>query len=314
VRFEVVISAGAIQGFGVYSVSRYTISGSERLTVMTGSGKGPLAAAAAGAGARRLREALRQLPEYSVGRWRGAGAGAGLKLLGRRASGALIAVPESALARGGATLTEAVPKVAAFGAFLEQRLPGAAIEYVAPAPGRPVTRAAVCDAVAAARSAAGDLFVVLFFGHGVPASDRRLDRRWALTTEELGGADLSRHLGALPASVDTVVISVCCYGRDVRGAARPPGGDVGSGGPVEGPPAVWISASGNGRSGGGVVLRAVAARLPDEVRDAAERGASYRGLGGRVQRAAVRGARVPRRRMAARSAWTGSSSGCSAVH
>jgi hypothetical protein len=128
--------------------------------------------------------------------------------LGRRTSGVLIAVPESALARGGAMLAEAVPKVDAFGAFLEQRFPGAAIERVAPAPGRPVTRAAVCDAFAAARPAAGDLFVVLFFGHGVPASDRRRDRCWALTTEELGGADLSHHLGALPAGVDTVVISL----------------------------------------------------------------------------------------------------------
>ena len=42
---------------------------------------------------------------------------------------------------------------------------------------------------------------------------------------------------------------------------------------------MWISASGDGRSGGGVVLRAVAAQLLDEVRDAAERGASYRALG-----------------------------------
>lgn len=191
--------------------------------------------------------------------------------MGRRASGVLIAVPESALARGGGVLTEAAPKVAAFGDFLEQRFPGAAIERVAPAPGRPVTRAVVSDAFAAARPAAGDLFIVLFFGHGVPASERRPDPRWALTAEELGGADLAGHLGALPVGVDTVVISVCCYGRDVRGASGPPGG--------EGPPVVWISASGGGPSGGGVVLRAVAAQFLDEVRDAAERGASYRALG-----------------------------------
>jgi hypothetical protein len=197
--------------------------------------------------------------------------------MGRRASGVLIAVPESTLARGGAPLTQAVPKVAAFGDFLEQRFPGAAIARVAPAPGRPVTRAAVGDAFAAARPAAGDLFVVLFFGHGIPATissstRRRPDRRWALTSEELGGADLARLLGALPAGVDTVVISVCCYGRDVRGAAGPSGGE---GGPVEGLPVVWISASGDR----GVVLRAVAAQLLDEVRDAAERGVSYRALG-----------------------------------
>lgn len=208
--------------------------------------------------------------------------GAGLRLMGRRASGVLIAVPESALARGGGRLAEAVPKVAAFGDFLEQRFPGAAIERVVPAPGRPVTRAAASDAFAAARPAVGDLFVVLFFGHGVPASELRPDLRWALTTEELGGADLSRHLGALPAGVDTVVISVCCYGRDPRGATGPAGGDggdSGTAGRAEGPPVVWISASGDGRSGGGVVLRAVAAQLLDEVRDAAERGASYRTLG-----------------------------------
>ncbi len=195
----------------------------------------------------------------------------------------LIAVPESALARGGGRLTEAVPKVAAFGDFLEQRFPGATIERVAPGPGRPVTRAAVSDAFAAAHPAAGDLFVVLFFGHGIPVTSpsstrHRPDPRWALTTEELGGDDLARHLGALPAGVDAVVISVCCYGRDPRGAAGPPGGD-GAAGPADGPQVVWISASGDSRSGGGVVLRAVAAQLLDEVRDAAERGASYRALG-----------------------------------
>ena len=67
---------------------------------------------------------------------------------------------------------------------------------------------------------------------------------------EAHGRGHDRHQGEL--------ISVCCHGREVHGATGPPGGDAGAG-PVEGPPVVWISASGDGRSGGGVVLRAVAA-------------------------------------------------------
>ena len=41
VRFEVVIPAGAIHGFGAYSAPRYTSSRSERLTAVRAVGKNP---------------------------------------------------------------------------------------------------------------------------------------------------------------------------------------------------------------------------------------------------------------------------------
>ncbi len=41
VRFEVVVPAGAIRGFGAYGAPRYTSPRSERLAVRTASGKDP---------------------------------------------------------------------------------------------------------------------------------------------------------------------------------------------------------------------------------------------------------------------------------
>jgi hypothetical protein len=183
----------------------------------------------------------------------------------------LIAVPETAWAKRATPIRQAVPTAAGFHAFLERRFPGSAIELVAPAPGRPVTKAAVLAAFEAARPAPGELFVVLFFGHGIPATGAHPYRSWALTADELTGPDLAGELQALPAGVDIVVISTCCYVRGIDHA----GPDV---------PMVCISAAGIDRVGGGIVLRSMAPQLVKEIEAAAERGETYGALEERFRR------------------------------
>jgi hypothetical protein len=221
----------------------------------------------------------------------------------------LIAVPETAWSTGRVVVGAAVPTATALRAFLERRFPGAAIELVAPAPGRPVTKAAVLAAFEAARPAPGELFVVLFFGHGIPADAEHPYQSWALTAEELTDVELARQLQSLPAGVDTVVISNCCYGRGflhagprsfdlggagADGAAAEAAEVVAAPSPAElqqlsrafaiglqeavDSPMVCISAAGNGVDTEGGVLNAVAAQLVNEVMAAAERGMSYGAL------------------------------------
>ena len=219
----------------------------------------------------------------------------------RGVCGVLIAVPETAWAKG-SPVKEAVSTAADLRAFLQDRFDDARIELVVPGPGRPVTRAAVLAAVEAARPAAGDLFVVRFFGHGLPADDKHPYQSWALTTEELTDFDLARQLDPLPGGVDTVVISNCCYGRGfLHVGPRAPALGTGAGPAhvlrqlsrafvtnlqsVGDAPMVCISAAGNGReNGGGAVLRSVATQLVDEIKAAAERGESYRALAERFGR------------------------------
>ncbi|HWU87375.1 MAG TPA: hypothetical protein VN253_08870 [Kofleriaceae bacterium] len=221
----------------------------------------------------------------------------------RAAHGVLIAVPETAWAKGGAAIREAVTAASELRGFLEQRFPGARIELVAPEPGRPVTKAAVLDAFAAAHPAPGDLFVVLFFGHGLPADSAHPYQSWALTTEELTDVDLAGLLRQLPPDVDTVVISTCCYGRGFYyvGPRSPETGAWTR--PLRMPslrqlsrafamgvqdvvdaPMVCISAAGSGEAGDGIVLRAVAGQLLAEIQAAAEEGISYRDLDERFRR------------------------------
>ena len=120
--------------------------------------------------------------------------------------------------------------------------------------------------------------MVLFFGHGLPASEAHPYSSWALTADELTGVDLARQLQELPAGVDTVVISDCCYGRGFfHACARVFGGGAAREPMVE-PPIVCISAAGDGLTDGGIVLGAVAAELVNEVMAAAVRGASYHAL------------------------------------
>ena len=180
----------------------------------------------------------------------------------------LIAVPDAAWVRD-QTLKEAVPVASALGGLLERRFEEATIELVAPRSGG-VTRAAVASAFAAARPAAGELFVVLFLGHGIPASEDHPYQSWALTTEELTNIELAEQLHRLPPTVDTVVISDCCYGRGFYTAGTRAWDDAPA-------PMVCISAAGrNVRRGS--VLGAVASQLVADVMAAAEQGASYRGL------------------------------------
>lgn len=183
--------------------------------------------------------------------------------VGRGARGVLIAVPETAWAKGARRLEAAVSKAAELAAFLERRFPDGKFELVIPAPGHPVTRAAVLRAIEAARPAAGELFVLMFSGHGLPADAAHPSASWALCTEELTAIDLARQLQRLPAGVDTVVINDCCYGRGLYLAGVEPR-----------PPMVSISAAGEDA----IVLHAVAAELLSEIEAAAEHGASYRVL------------------------------------
>jgi hypothetical protein len=197
----------------------------------------------------------------------------------RAAHAVLIAVPETSWARRG-RVARAIPTVDAFGGFLERRFARAAIARVMPEAG-PVTRAAVTAALEAAAPASGDLFVVLFFGHGLPASEAHPYQAWALTDEELTDLELAAQLHRLPPDVDTVVISACCYGRGLHtpGArgTRPRGL-----GALPGAPMVCISAAG-ADADRGTVMNAAAARLVREVIDAAEQGLSYADLHARFQ-------------------------------
>jgi hypothetical protein len=209
----------------------------------------------------------------------------------------LIAVPETAWAPD-QLVEHAVPAAAALGRFLEQRFTESTIVHVTPEVG-PVTKASVLDAFARARPAPGDLFVVLFFGHGLPASEDHAYQAWALTAEELTDLELAALLHELPDGVDTVVISDCCYGRGFHNAgprgerpgAPPPASELRALSralpdrlqEVASAPMVCISAAGVSADRG-AVLEAVAAQLVTEVTAAADRGVTYRGLGETFQR------------------------------
>jgi hypothetical protein len=78
------------------------------------------------------------------------------------------------------------------------------------------TKQLVTDAFTAMQAIVrpGELFVVMFAGHGMPPSDARPAHAWSLTGDEaFTDLDLARALLEFPAEVDTVVISNCCYGE-----------------------------------------------------------------------------------------------------
>lgn len=203
----------------------------------------------------------------------------------------LIAVPDTAWARG-QTVEHAIPTANALAHFLEQRFTESTIVRLTPETG-PVTKAAVLNAFAQARPASGELFVVLFFGHGIPANADHAYQSWALSTEELTDLELAAQLHLLPDGVDTVVISDCCYGRGFHNAG-PRSGAPGAGAEdpplrqlsralstrlqeVVSAPMVCISAAGPSADRG-AVLGTVASQLVTEVTSAAEQGATYLGL------------------------------------
>ena len=228
----------------------------------------------------------------------------------RAARAVLIAVPETAWAPGD-TVPRAIEAADALGGFLERRFAETTIVRVTPEAGRPVGKAAVLDAFVRARPAPGELFVVLFFGHGLPASADHPYQGWALSSEELTDLELAAQLHRLPGGIDTVVISDCCYGRGIH-TAGPRGGVPGA--PAAIPqvrqawqasqasqlrqlsrgfarrlqevgsaPMVCISAAGRSVHRG-AVLQAVAAQLVTEVAAAAERGLSYQDLEAKFRR------------------------------
>lgn len=78
------------------------------------------------------------------------------------------------------------------------------------------THTKVTQELAAARTAAsdGELFVLLFAGHGLPATDQAPFQSWALKgMDRFTDIELAQQLLAFTAKVDTVVISACCYGE-----------------------------------------------------------------------------------------------------
>jgi hypothetical protein len=214
----------------------------------------------------------------------------------RAVRGVLIAVPESTKAKGGA-VHEAVEAAEAFDLYLGGRFPGAGLQLVTPRPDAPVTKARVLKAFEDARGGPCDLFVVMFFGHGLPADAAHPYQGWALAAEELTDGDLAAELRKLPSDVETVVICTCCYGRGfyyVGPRALKDDDDDDAPPPPEQPSLeqlsrsfteglqkavdasmLCISAAGNGRETQGIVLRAVARQLLAEVVKAAEDGVSY---------------------------------------
>lgn len=60
----------------------------------------------------------------------------------------------------------------------------------------------------------GELFVVMFAGHGIAASSGQPSQSWSLAAgEAFTDVDLAMALRALPLGVDTVVLSDCCFGE-----------------------------------------------------------------------------------------------------
>lgn len=60
----------------------------------------------------------------------------------------------------------------------------------------------------------GELFVVVFAGHGIAASSGQPSQSWSLAAgETFTDGDLAAALLALPPGVDTVVLSDCCFGE-----------------------------------------------------------------------------------------------------
>lgn len=64
------------------------------------------------------------------------------------------------------------------------------------------------------RLSGGELFVVMFAGHGAKATSDRPSQRWSLTeAQQFDDSELADQLLALPDGIDIVVVSDCCYGE-----------------------------------------------------------------------------------------------------
>jgi hypothetical protein len=151
--------------------------------------------------------------------------------------------------------------------------------------GRPI-REQVGQAFAAKTSSArrGDLFVVMFAGHGVPAAGAHQADAWSLTAgEAFTDRDLVLALRAVPAGCDVVVISACCYGAGMFRIAHPARRRCAHG--LGDAPMICISAA-------GLHDEVELMKLPDLARQvvaAAGAGCSYRQLAARFAATAVAG-------------------------
>jgi hypothetical protein len=172
-----------------------------------------------------------------------------------------------------------VPTPGAIGALevIERDLPArfspAGIE-IARLIGRP-TKDVVVGAFAAMTAIVRteELFIVMFAGHGAPATGADRMEAWCLTeTDRFTDVDLAAALLELPARVDTVVISACCHGEGVFHVGVPdrrwPGRSTLDA------PMVCISGAGEG----GLVALTRLANLATQVVAAAAAGQSYRQL------------------------------------
>ena len=130
----------------------------------------------------------------------------------RKVRAILIGAPNTADAP---TVPRAVTLVNRFAGFLEKQF-GSTNATIVELVDTDATHAKVVHELAAARQAAsdGELFVLLFAGHGVPSSKKQPFQAWALhDTDRFSDLELAQALLAFDAKVDAVVISACCYGE-----------------------------------------------------------------------------------------------------
>ncbi|MEJ7600939.1 MAG: hypothetical protein WKG01_23740 [Kofleriaceae bacterium] len=123
----------------------------------------------------------------------------------------LVAVPDSGWAPGN-TIEHAIPSVKRMGAFLESRFSGASVEILDDT--GVITKTTLLAKLHGLKLTKDDLFVLVFYGHGIPASPSHPYQAWALTApkEELTDSDLAGFLRQSNCK-DNVVVSACCYGR-----------------------------------------------------------------------------------------------------
>ncbi len=129
-----------------------------------------------------------------------------------------------------------------------------------------------------------ELFVVMFAGHGTPASSSQLAHAWFLSEGEVfTDLDLAKALLEFPARLDTVVISACCYGEGLFRVE-----DLGDPRPELRPrDAPMVCISGAGKSG--LVELTRLANLARQTVAAAGAGQSYRELAETFAATAVAG-------------------------
>jgi hypothetical protein len=126
----------------------------------------------------------------------------------------LISVPQSAEYQT-TTIPDADEAVERFRVMLDQRFHE---KLVVASLKRPdATQDKVCQAFegAVGHLAGGDLFIILFIGHGLQASDTHAYQAWALDDSEFTDRQLAGYLARLKRNVEVVIISDSCYGAGI---------------------------------------------------------------------------------------------------